>query len=172
MWNPNDLWNNVQYDWHWHVWAYSVSLQKGWCNLSKPSLHISIPTVANQDRSIKMWKHQYLHAYFMIQRHNSALRAPRGAHSKTVWVKAWCRTANLRCATRVKLFLVTWDCNDWLKRHTFSSSIHFSCWTSASLWKSSLTSSSERSAGRWDWGLLVLDCGKRNSYEDFHQRIT
>lgn len=32
----------------------------------------------------------------------------------------------------------------------FSSSIHFCCWTSASLWNSSPTSSSDRSAGRWD----------------------
>lgn len=92
----------------------------------------------------------------------STYSPPWSTQKNCVWVKAWCNTANLGCSMWGKLFLVTWDCNDWLKHHTFSSSIHFSCWTSASLWKSSLTSSSERSAGRWDWGLLVLDCGKRN----------
>lgn len=40
---------------------------------------------------------------------------------------------------------------------TFSSSIHFSCWTSASRWNSSPTSSSDNSAGRWDWGLPPPD---------------
>lgn len=40
---------------------------------------------------------------------------------------------------------------------TFSSNIHFSCWTSARRWNSSPTSSSDSSAGRWDWGLPAPD---------------